>query len=100
MKTIINSLLCYFQLEETPHDALAFVAIGDFLYSDDDQLQDHVDKIKRLKQLKTENASFWLALLNKYAIESKMVVVVGEPSAREDEVCWGEGESKSFPATC
>jgi len=85
------------ELEDTPHDALAFIAIGDFLYSDDDQLQDHVDKIKRLKALKNEPSAFWLTLLNDYVINAKMVVVIGEPS--EEKMKTSGEEEKQRVAT-
>ena len=71
----------YIKLEDYPHDTLAFLAIGDFLFSEKDEgLQEYVDKIKRLKKLKKEPEEFWVGLLKKYVQDQKMVVVVADPS--------------------
>ena len=66
------------QLEDSPHDSVAFLAIADFLYTDDNNLQDHMDKISRLNKLKTEDEGFWIGLLKKYLTEAKVVTVSGE----------------------
>ncbi|XP_047134404.1 uncharacterized protein C05D11.1 isoform X1 [Hydra vulgaris] len=68
-------------LEDHPHDTLSHLVIGDFLFSaENDDLQSYVNKVGRLKNLKQENADFWVELLKKYIVDQKMVVVVGEPS--------------------
>lgn len=73
-------------VEDSPHDVLAFFAIGDFLYSTkSDNMQEYVDKIKHLKRLKGEGVEFWLRLMNKYLIGQKMVVVIGDPSEEKME---------------
>ena len=57
------------------------MAIGDFLFSENDEgLQEYVDKIKRLEKLKKEPEEFWVGLLKKYVQDQKMVVVVADPS--------------------
>ena len=47
--------------------------------------------------MKTETESFWVGLLQKYVIESKMVVVVGEPSEEKMKVS-GEAEKERIAA--
>lgn len=64
-----------------PHDALAMLCIGDFLYSQDNKsLQEYIDKISHLRKLKSEKSEFWVGLMKKYITPEKMVVIVGDPS--------------------
>jgi len=73
-------------VEDSPHDALAYIAIGDFLYStESDTMQNNVDKIKHLKNLKEEKTDFWISLMKKYLIGQKLVVVIGDPSEEKME---------------
>lgn len=75
-----------------PHDALATLCIGDFLYSQDNKsLQEYIDKISHLRKLKTEKSEFWLNLMKRYVTPEKMVVVVGDPSEEKMKVM-GENE--------
>ena len=60
------------------------LSIGDFLYSEkNDQFQEYVDDIKRLRRLKSEPESFWVEILCRFIIDKKVIVVVGDPSAEE-----------------
>jgi len=83
MRTLVNRSILeeMNNFEDNPHDALAMLSIGDYLYTDNDkELQQNIDKISRLKKLKEESEDFWVGLLNKYIKNQKMVVIVAEPS--------------------
>jgi len=82
-------------VEDSPHDSLAFLSIGDFLYSTkNDTIQDYVDKIKHLKKLKGEPETFWIALLSKYFVGQKLVVVIGDPSEKKMETMGAEEKER------
>lgn len=73
-------------VEDSPHDTLAFLSIGDFLYSTkSDTMQEYVDKIKHLQKLKEEPVSYWTGLMKKYLMDQKMVVIIGDPSEEKME---------------
>ena len=83
------------KLEDYPHDTLAFLAIGDFLFSENDEgLQEYVDKIKRLEKLKKEPEEFWVGLLKKYVQDQKMVVVVADPSDELMQKMWSDEKER------
>ena len=48
-------------------------------------MQDYVDKIKHLQNLKNEPAEYWKNLMNKYMIDQNVVVVIGDPSEEKME---------------
>ena len=48
-------------------------------------MQDYVDKIKHLQNLKNEPADYWRNLMNKYMIDQHVVVVIGDPSEENME---------------
>ena len=48
-------------------------------------MQEYVDKINHLKRLKEEGVEFWIALMNKYLIGQKLVVIIGDPSEEKME---------------
>ena len=74
------------KVEDSPHDTLASLSIGDFLYSTKGScMQDYVDKIKHLKNLQKEPAKYWTNLMNKYMIDQNTVVVIGDPSEEKME---------------
>ncbi|KAJ8023724.1 hypothetical protein HOLleu_36243 [Holothuria leucospilota] len=66
--------------EDRPHDTLAFICIGDFLYGNENNFQDRLEEDERFKKLKTESVSFWINLLKKYFVEGHSVVIIGDPS--------------------
>lgn len=73
-------------VEDSPHDTLAFLSIGDFLYSTKNgTMQEYVDKINHLKTLKEEKNDFWINLMKKYLIGQKLVIVIGDPSEEKME---------------
>ena len=48
-------------------------------------MQDYVDKIKHLQNLKNEPADYWRNLMNKYMIDQNLVVIIGDPSEEKME---------------
>ncbi|XP_012262723.1 uncharacterized protein C05D11.1-like [Athalia rosae] len=79
-------------LENSPHDSVAFMVIGDVLYGrTKEDLDNRLNQIKDLKKLGEEPASYWIKLLNNYLIHAPMVVVRGFPS-QEKQVEMGVSE--------
>ncbi|XP_046735682.1 uncharacterized protein C05D11.1-like [Diprion similis] len=79
-------------LENSPHDSVAFMVIGDILYGQSKEDLDHrLNQIEDLKKLGKEPASYWHNILKKYFIEGPMVVVKGFPS-QEKQLEIGKSE--------
>ena len=57
-------------------------------------MQDYVDKIKHLKKLKEEPTTFWTALLSKYFVGQKLIVVIGDPSEERMETMGNEEKER------
>ncbi|XP_050435416.1 uncharacterized protein C05D11.1-like isoform X2 [Adelges cooleyi] len=68
-------------LENSPHDMLAMLIIGDFLYGNTPaDLEERLNRIRLLKQLYKEDILFWIEILETYFIDNKRVVARGSPS--------------------
>ncbi|XP_014676544.1 PREDICTED: uncharacterized protein C05D11.1-like isoform X2 [Priapulus caudatus] len=68
-------------LEENPHDTMAFICIGDFLYGNDaEDLNHRLNQTENFKKMKLETEEFWLKLISKYLVEANHVAIIGEPS--------------------
>ncbi|XP_067661811.1 uncharacterized protein C05D11.1-like [Haliotis asinina] len=68
-------------VEDQPHDTMAFILIGDFLYGDNkDDLDIRVNSINNYKKMKDETEDFWVELLNTYFVDKPTVTVIGMPS--------------------
>ncbi|XP_071830473.1 uncharacterized protein C05D11.1-like [Apostichopus japonicus] len=73
-------------MEDRPHDTLAFMCIGDFLYgTSQEELRQRLNDVDDFKKLKDEVASFWTDLLQKYFVGPPSVVIVGDPSKQVAE---------------
>ncbi|ESO83908.1 hypothetical protein LOTGIDRAFT_222342 [Lottia gigantea] len=85
MQTLIhrNVLDAMNNVEDQPHDTIAFQIIGDFLYGHtEDDLKTRLNTIDGFKQLKLESEDYWINLIGKYFVDKPCVVIIGEPSIK------------------
>jgi len=83
------------QVENSPHDAVAFMAIGDLLYGRDTQdLKVRMNSIDEYKKMEDEPQEFWLGLIKQYLMEAPSVVVRGIPSIKLQEDSRKEEEGR------
>ncbi|CAD7087874.1 unnamed protein product [Hermetia illucens] len=71
-------------LESNPHDAVAFLIIGDVLYGRNEK--DFVDRLntkKILEALLSKPADYWVDLLKTYLVDANEICVRGYPSIEE-----------------
>ncbi|KAL7287806.1 hypothetical protein TKK_0018181 [Trichogramma kaykai] len=83
METVVNRhiLETLSNLESSPHDAVAYMIIGDFLFGNDkNDLDDRLNEIKILKTLTSKPEAYWLGLLKKYLTDAPSAVMKGIPS--------------------
>ena len=111
MNTIIHKYILetLSSLENNPHDAVAFILVGDILFGNNNedvstlynmtfknfvliwsfyipfivlffQLKQRLNQIDVLKKLMTEPESYWVNLLNKYFVKAPVVFSKGIPS--------------------
>ncbi|XP_011314165.1 uncharacterized protein C05D11.1 [Fopius arisanus] len=98
MATVIHrhQLETLSNLENMPHDAIAFMLIGDALYGRDNKdLEQRLNAIEILKKLAAEEESYWINLLKKYLIEAPMAVVNARPSVEKQKEI-AEAEQQRF----
>ncbi|XP_060071887.1 uncharacterized protein C05D11.1-like isoform X2 [Ylistrum balloti] len=68
-------------IEDSPHDTMSFIIIGDFLYSQDKADTDaRVNVVTQHQKMKTEKEDFWKSLLAKFLLSDVQVVIEGVPS--------------------
>ncbi|PSN43334.1 hypothetical protein C0J52_14179 [Blattella germanica] len=73
-------------LENSPHETVAFMIIGDMLYGNTKEDLDHrLNIVEDLRQMEKEPEDFWLQLLKRYLIDSPSVTVRGIPSQKEQQ---------------
>ncbi|CAH0557668.1 unnamed protein product [Brassicogethes aeneus] len=73
-------------IENMPHNSVAFMIIGHMLYGNSrEDLQQRVNPLVDLMKLLGEPKSFWLDLLKKYFVENKHVSVQCVPSIEEQQ---------------
>ncbi|KAL2723884.1 uncharacterized protein V1478_008397 [Vespula squamosa] len=83
MKSVIHRSMLEIlsNLENDPHNTVAFMIIGDVLYGNTkEDLDQRLNQIKEIKKLFEEPESYWLNLFKKYLIDAPVVVVKGIPS--------------------
>ncbi|KAK2579672.1 hypothetical protein KPH14_011595 [Odynerus spinipes] len=83
MKTVVhrNMLETLSNLENCPHDSVAYMIIGDVLYGNTkEDLDQRLNQIRDIKKLFDEPEAYWLNLLKKYLIDAPIVTVKGIPS--------------------
>jgi len=74
------------QVENSPHDAVAFMAIGDMLYGNNSSdFHKRLNSVAEYKELETESDSFWIELLKRFLIGQHRILVKGVPSKRLEE---------------
>lgn len=83
MKTVVhkNILELLSELENNPHDVVAYMFIGHVLYGNTkEDLNQRMNQITDLKKLESEPESYWLNLLKTYLIDAPLAIVKGIPS--------------------
>ncbi|XP_001603808.1 uncharacterized protein C05D11.1 [Nasonia vitripennis] len=83
MNTVIHRhiLETLSNIESSPHDSVAFMIIGDFLFGNSkEDLDTRLNEIESLKKLKLKPVTYWIELLNKYFIQAPSAVMKGIPS--------------------
>uniref|UniRef100_A0A1B6DB00 Peptidase M16C associated domain-containing protein n=1 Tax=Clastoptera arizonana TaxID=38151 RepID=A0A1B6DB00_9HEMI len=86
LSTVVNRhrLECLSHLENSPHDSIAFMAIGDMLYGNSEQdFDQRLNQVKELQRMEKEEMSFWVNILKQYLIDRPSVTVRGIPSLKE-----------------
>ena len=88
MKTVIQRRISeqMSQVENQPHDAVAFMLIGDMLYGNNSEdLRIRLNSVEEFEKLKNEADSFWIKLLDEMLVKSPRIVVMGVPSIELQE---------------
>ncbi|XP_041369326.1 uncharacterized protein C05D11.1-like [Gigantopelta aegis] len=68
-------------VEDSPHDAMAFILLSDFLYGDNQEdLEMRVNSIANYKKMKLEPETYWREILEQYFVDKPTIVMIGEPS--------------------
>ncbi|XP_059480505.1 uncharacterized protein C05D11.1-like [Neocloeon triangulifer] len=88
-------------LETNPHDTIAFMAIGDMLYGQNQKdFQQRLNTVQDLRKLLEEPNSFWIDLLRKYfGADAPSVLIKGRPSI-ELQVKMAEEEEERVKQQC
>jgi len=69
------------QVENSPHDAVAFMVIGDILYGNNsDDLRVRLNSVQEFEKLAKEPDNFWIELIDTIMLKSSRVVTMGVPS--------------------
>ena len=69
------------QMENSPHDAVAFMAIGDMLYGNSEaDLDTRLNSADQFRSMLAEPVAFWYGLVQQMMLDSPSVVVMGVPS--------------------
>ncbi|GAB0090020.1 Peptidase_M16 domain-containing protein [Sergentomyia squamirostris] len=88
MRNIIekNILECWSCLEDNPHEAVAFLVIGDVLYGNSSaDFELRLNANAEYESFKEKAECFWIDLLKKYFVEGTSVVVRAVPSIEEQQ---------------
>ncbi|XP_067002472.2 uncharacterized protein C05D11.1 [Anabrus simplex] len=71
-------------LENSPHEGVAFMIIGDMLYGNTKEDLDHrLNQVADLRLMEQESEEFWVQLLKRYLVDAPSVTVRGVPSIEE-----------------
>ncbi|KAL3282009.1 hypothetical protein HHI36_005212 [Cryptolaemus montrouzieri] len=96
MESIINRhrLKCLSNLENSPHQTIAFLIIGHMLYGNTkEDLEQRVNPQVNLMALQKEPKSYWISLLKKYLLDNKFIAIRCKPSKEEQQkMCLEEKE--------
>jgi len=82
-------------LENQPHDAIAFMAIGDVLYGHNvDDLNKRLNSVDEYKRMLDEPDSFWIKMLDEMLLKAPRIVTKGIPSKKMEEEMTAEEEQR------
>ncbi|XP_055692741.1 uncharacterized protein C05D11.1-like [Lutzomyia longipalpis] len=82
-KNILESWSC---LEDNPHEAIAFLVIGDVLYgSTAEDFELRLNTNIEYESFKEKDEGFWIDLLKKYFVDTKIILVKAVPSIEEQQ---------------
>ena len=88
LKTVINRRVLEqrSQMENSPHDAVAFMVIGDLLYGHSvEDLDVRLNSADQFRKMVEEPDTFWLKLIEDMMLKAPCVVVKGLPSKKLQE---------------
>ena len=88
METVINRRISeqMSQIENSPHDAVAFMVIGDMLYGNTtEDLRVRLNSVQEFEKMKVEPESFWLDLIDNILVKGSRILVMGVPSIKLQE---------------
>ena len=88
METVINRRISeqMSQIENSPHDAVAFMVIGDMLYGNTtEDLRVRLNSVQEFEKMKEEPESFWLELIDNILVKGNRILVMGVPSIKLQE---------------
>ena len=88
MLTVINRRISeqMSQMENSPHDAVAFIAIGDMLYGNStEDLRVRLNSVEEFDKMKQEPNQFWLGLIDSILLKGPRILVMGVPSIKLQE---------------
>jgi len=96
MDTVINRRIQeqMSQIENSPHDSVASMVIGDVLYGSKEQdFETRLNSVAVYESFKKETSFYWLNLIKKYMVDKPRVLVKGKPSIKlESEMKKNEKE--------
>jgi len=82
-------------LENQPHDAIAFMAIGDILYGHSvDDLNKRLNSVEEYKRMLGEPDTFWIKMLDEMLLKGPRTVAKGIPSKKLHEEMTAEEEQR------
>ena len=83
-------------MENTPHDSVAFMLIGDMLYGNTgEDMRIRLNSVEEFEKLKSEPNSYWTELISDIMIKSPRVVIMGKPSIDLQEKMRQEEEERT-----
>ncbi|PNF33802.1 Uncharacterized protein C05D11.1 [Cryptotermes secundus] len=83
-KHILESLS---HLENSPHETVTFMIIGDMLYGNTkEDLSQRLNPVEDLHKMEKEPEEFWLQLLKMYLLDGPSVTIRGYPSLEEQQL--------------
>jgi len=88
VRTVVNRRILEqrSQIENSPHDAVAFIAIGDMLYGNNQEdLKVRLNSVDEFEKMLDEPESFWIKIIDEMMIKSPRVLVMGVPSIKLQE---------------
>ena len=88
METVINRCISeqMSRIENSPHDTVAFMVIGDLLYGNTtEDLRVRLNSVQEFEKMKAEPESFWLDMIDNILVKGNRILVMGVPSIKLQE---------------